>query len=399
MCEQVVDYRVCLDPLIEKVTSNLNLNFDNVHYELSTPDDSFFFSDMFFVKITVNQSEGKKETINIVVKKPSQMDHVREVLESDAQFHNEILFYEKYAKGDNELPRCYYTEDKPPLDTVILLENITQRGYKLSHCKFNVPLEYTLAAFRRIARYHAKGYAMKEQHPDQFFDIVSKIWQTRFNQDSTLKGILNTTVTRPVEYLRKTGFEKDFCDKFEEKCQDIFNNVMLKIVEPEEPLATICHGDFTMNNTFFKRENGQLNAMLIDFALMRYGSPIIDLSTFLCLHCTEALDKNLLDNVLKAYHDALIECLKEHGADCEKYSYQAFYEDYKKRGIFGYFIAVFFLSMVMNKATTPPDELMKMTPEESGLILRELGGDEVSEILANMLLKLKEFGCLDDIIS
>ncbi|XP_012137098.2 uncharacterized protein LOC100878772 [Megachile rotundata] len=392
MCESTTESRVHLDPLIEKVTERFKQNVSNVSYELSMPDDSFFLSNMFFVRITMNE-----EKIDVVVKKPSPLDYVREMLESDVQFHNEIVFYEKYSKEDDEVPRCFYTEEKPPVDSVLVLENIKSRGYSLSHWKYDIPLEYTHAAFRTLARFHGKCYAMKEHQPDRFFDIVSNLWPSRYRHDSQMNVMMNGTATRAVEYLRRRGYDKTFCDRLEAKWEDVFGNVVMDIVRPEEPLSTLCHGDFTMNNVFFKRENGQLKAMLIDFALVRYGSPVIDLSTLLCLHCARDLDKNLLDNVLKVYHDALIEVLKERGVeDLAKYSYQAFYEDYRKKGIFGFFISTFFLSMVMGKNTMSPEEMMQMDYEKSVLVLREMGGDEISEILANMLLKLKEFGCLDD---
>lgn len=401
MCEDVNNDQTWLGPLIDKITKNIDEGLKDVRYEASIPADSFFLSDMLFLNITANFNNGSKEkrSINVVVKKPPSSACVREMSRADDQFHNEILFYQKYGKRYPEFPRCLYAEEKSPTDSVIVLENVViQRGYDVTKWKYDIPLEYTLAALREIGRFHAKAYAMKEQYSDEFFDIVRNIKESRYFPGTHLEVIVNITGTRSVEYLRKQGYDEHICDKLEAEFQNVYENIILKVIEPEEPFAILCHGDWTINNTLFKRENGELKAMFIDFALMRYGSPVIDLSTFLCLHCAKEISKDMLDNVLKVYHDSLRKCLIENGVDCEKYSYEGLYEDFKKKGLFGFFIATFFLGIQMGKNTRKPEDLIDLDPYNSGTELRSVGGDEISEILANMLLKLKDFGCLDHIL-
>ncbi|XP_043261185.1 uncharacterized protein LOC122402459 [Colletes gigas] len=404
MSEHALDAANWLDHLIPKVTANLDNDFDDARYDLLSPDDTFFVSSMCFVKIIANSSRKdapKDKSLSVVVKKPPQSVAVREMLSADAQFHNEILFYRKYAMDSDEFPRFIYADEKPPTDTVLVLENIGQWGYSLCQWRYNVPVEYTLAAFREIARFHAKGYVMKQRRREEFFKLVGDIWESRYdkNPDNGMKLVIKATATRAVDYLRDHGHDKLACDKLEAYLDDAYENIVLKSIEPEEPLSTLCHGDFTLNNTFFKRENGQVKAMFIDFALMRYGSPIIDLTTFLCLHCAENLDKEMLDTVLRAYHDSLEQRLAEDGIeDCDKFSYESLREEYKRKGLLGFIIASFFLALLMGKSDQTPEEFAELDVEVWTRIMRELGGDEISEILANLLLKMQEFGCLDHVM-
>lgn len=404
MCEQTKDCHAWLDPLVDKITTNLGKNFNDIRYEVSTPNDSFFVSSLFFVNIvsnsTTNNDDQEKETSNsVVIKVPSSLSNLREIMRLNEQFHNEILFYNMYAKYYDQLPRCVYVEQDDSSNLAIVLENvITQRGYNLCKWKNDIPLIYTIAAFQEIARFHAKAYTVKKNHKEEFFDFVRSIQEVRFYPGTMMKVIFNETATRWLDYLRKQGHDKQFCDKLEARLENTFEDLILKFVEVEEPLATLCHGDFTINNTLFKNENGKLKTMFIDFALIRYGSPILDLSTFICLHCAKDVDKNMLDNVLKAYHDSLIQCLKENDMDCEQYPFEAFYEDYKKKGLFGFFIAAFFLPMVMGKSDKALEDFNEMDMSEWIKTLHHLGGDEINEILANMLLKLNEFGCLNYVL-
>lgn len=404
MCEDVGQNSTWLNSLMRKVGENLGKDFNDARYELSDPDESFFISSMFFVNITANASNGgtsKKRIASVVVKRPPSQPTMRQMMNSDAQFHNEILFYRRYAVGHDDLPKCIYADEKPPTESVVVLHNIGQQGFKLCQWKYRAPLEYTVAAIQEIARFHANGYVMKERNRDEFFDFVRSIQETRFesNPENIIKVVINASMNRGVDYLREHGHGGEFYDKLRSKFENGYRTVVLEIVKPEEPLATLCHGDFTLNNTFFKREDGQLKVMFIDFALIRYGSPIVDLSTFLSLHCAEELDKDMIDNALKVYHDSLRQCLAENGIeDCERFSYEAVHDDYKRKGIFGYIIASFFLAMLMGKCEMTTEEMVALDIEEQAKLIQEVGGDEISEILGNMLLKLKEFGCLDDIV-
>ena len=404
MCEDVGHNSTWLNCLMRKVGENLGKDFNDLRYELAEPDESFFISSMFFVNITANASNGdtnKKRTASVVVKRPPSQPFMREMMNTDAQFHNEILFYRRYAGGHDDLPQCIYADEKPPEESVLVLQNIGQQGFKLCQWKYRAPLEYTVAAIREIARFHTKGYVMKERNRDEFFDFVRTIQEVRFESDleNIMKMVINSSMNRGVDYLRDHGHGGEFYDKLRSKFENGYQTVMLEVVKPEEPLATLCHGDFTLNNTFFKREDGELKVMFIDFAMIRYGSPVIDLSTFLSLHCAEELDKDMIDKALKVYHDSLKQCLAENGIeDCERFSYEAVHEDYKRKGIFGYVIASFFLAMLMGKCEISTEELAALDMEEQARLIRESGGDEISEILGNMLLKLKEFGCLDEIV-
>lgn len=250
-----------------------------------------------------------------------------------------------------------------------------------------------------MARFHAKGYVMKDRSPAEFFDIVENIQETRYDNDpeNGFRTTTNMVTNRCIDFLRKSVHDEDFCDKMDAYLSNTYDNVVLKSMKVEEPLATLCHGDFTMNNTFFKKDGNEVRAMLIDFALMRYGPPSIDLSTFLCLHCAEEISTDLIDSVLKAYNDSLVQCLTENGIENRgRFSYEAICNDFKVYGMFGYVIAGFFLATVMGKDQPSVEEMSLMDPVEASVILRELGGDEISDILAKMLLVLHEYGCLDD---
>ncbi|XP_076749049.1 uncharacterized protein LOC143422360 [Xylocopa sonorina] len=392
---------VTLDDLLRKVVKNLGMKFEDTRYSITNGNQAFL-SNMLFVNIIPNANDEneneKKKAISLVVKMRS-FNELSNYMSLDEQFHNEILFYTKYAKGDEEFARCVYVEEKPQ-NSVIVLENvIAERGYYIADYKYNIPLEYTYAALRDMAKFHAKAYAMKEQRREEFFDIVRSIQECWLSLTCDVMIVRHACKSKGTNYLRKTGGSDPFLDKFHDLLEHSYNEMFKKLIEPEEPLATLCHGDLSILNMLFKRENGKLSTMFIDFAMIVYSTPIVDVSMFLSLHCMSYFSKNLLNDSLKVYHERLTECLKENGVDCSKYSYEAFNREYKRKGLYGYTIASYFLGILMKEE----HEWSPATSKESDVricaeMTRLAGGEKVNKLLGDQLLVLREFGCLDDFV-
>jgi len=105
--------------------------------------------------------------------------------------------------------------------------------------------------------------------------------------------------------------------------------------------------------------------------------------------------KDKFSEIMRVYHDTLEEYLLEAGiSDIEKYSYDALLDDYKRGGLFGFVIASHFLPILMGYVIDDMDQLTKEGFIEGAKRNKQLGGDEMSKILADMLLHLRDLGCL-----
>lgn len=393
------DFHTWFTHAMTKIADSLGLYING--YELTrVVDSNRFVSDVFRVRMQLyNNTYGRNEELALVLKRPVPVEQIRQLQYTDIQFYNEAVFYQMYSEPKGNFPRCFFFELRPPVDSVIALEDVTARGYRVCPYTYDAPLDYTLAAMREIARFHGKGYAMRELQTNMFFDIVERFVETRYYEtapdDHLCKYIISKTSTRAVEYLRSRGYDAAFCDRAEALLSNAYEKVMLKAIRNVETLSTLCHGDFTLSNMLFKTgDDGQHQAMLIDFALMRYATPVIDLSTYLSLCCSNEIRRENFTEILKTYHDALKEYLLEAGVqDIDKYSYYALLNDYRRGGLFGFVIASFFLPMLRGgleyDVEKPPDL------EEIGKLARQSGGEEMSAILAGILLHLYDLGCSD----
>ncbi|XP_011166868.1 uncharacterized protein LOC105200820 [Solenopsis invicta] len=382
--------------VMSKIMESFGPNIDEARYEITKPDGELYMSTMYYACVKFkNRMTSQNEEWYMILKRPIQEEQQRQRTNCDLQFRNEILFYRTYAQPDENFPRCFYADERPPTDSIIALENLNKRGYCLCPCKTDVPMEYTLAAVRELGRFHGKGYVMKELQKDKFFDIMKQFQEARFGKtNEEFRLLVNSQATRVVEYLRNHGYDVTFCDKIEAVLLNAFDRVMLETIKPLEPLATLCHGDFTLNNILFKKEDdGQQHAMLIDFALIGYLNPVVDLSTYLCL-CFSNEIKNKFSEIMQTYHNALKEYLEKAGVwDVKKYSYNALLDDYKRGALFGFVIASFFLAKELGYYEI--EQVIYLETTEFHKFIKYQGGDEVSKILADMLLHLKDVGCLE----
>lgn len=395
----VEDSQRWIDKVMPKIIENLGPEIDEARYEISK-SVNFIMTAMYYVRLQFkNKTSNKNEELSMILKRP--MNVLSKIARIDLQFHNEILFYQKYIQPNERhlYARCYYVDTWSPSDLVITLENVNERGYYSYPCAYNAPLEYTLAAMRELGRFHGKGYAMKELQREKFFDIVAQLQTVRYvKKEGNLYEIFaNVKATRAVEYLRRHGYDPVFCDKMEALLSNAFDEVLMKTVKPLEPLSTLCHGDFTLGNILFKTD-GQYRAMLIDFALMVYATPVVDLSTYICMCCLNEERREKFSDIIQAYHDALIEYLLNAGVqDIEKYSYNALMDDYKRGALSSFVLLSHFLPMLLGylKPEVLIQEIISLGALESAKKQKYLGGDEVCKMLADILLHLRDLGCLN----
>ncbi len=115
---------------------------------------------------------------------------------------------------------------------------------------------------RELGKFHGKCYSLKENDPIRFREIIEDFKEPRFSHEpqETWNTILKASPKRGVnvvrndENLRKIVPES-FLLKVEKLTKDPWN-YMKKKVQPKEPVAVICHGDYLRNNIAFQYNAG-----------------------------------------------------------------------------------------------------------------------------------------------
>lgn len=88
---------------------------------------------------------------------------------------------------------------------------------------------------------------------------------------------------------------------------DDAENTIAQMLNGREPLSVICHFDYQHNNLMFQYdEHGRpFDVLPVDFFMLHYGSPALDLSSFLYASSTQRLREKHWDDLLDTYCTAL----------------------------------------------------------------------------------------------
>jgi hypothetical protein len=173
-------------------------------------------------------------------------------------------------------------------------------------------------------------------------------------------------------------------------------------MQPKEPLAVLCHGDFCRNNILFRYDSGKpCDAVLCDLQNVKYACPTIDLSLFMYLNTSSELRNQHWDDLFGEYHATLTRTLarilccsvEELLPD---YSLDEFRKDFLAHGFYGYMICSFFLAKTMEDQKDRVDLgiIFKENIYEIGNTTVGFGGESASRCLADILKHLESLGAL-----
>ncbi|GJQ78459.1 hypothetical protein Trydic_g11577 [Trypoxylus dichotomus] len=286
-------------------------------------------------------------------------------------YSNEIYFYEsvvpKYMEfleeksitdGFRNVPRYYGSAE----NKILALENLRKTGYELCDKTFVGNEEHIELVFKTFAKYHAIGFAYKDQKPDEYQKILE-------GATDLMRGTSEELDEQKVEVIKVTM--QDFLKKLDPR-KDKFilgqsQYILDRLIEfgvgagieaYANPILT--QGDCWCNNMMFKYDGDKrypLDLLLLDWQALRPGSPVLDLSYF--FYTTAAVSKNVLrklDDFLEIYHEELSKHIKKMGSNPDAlYSLSVLKDEWHKFSKFGFSMATVILKVMLGEKGKMPN--------------------------------------------
>lgn len=169
---------------------------------------------------------------------------------------------------------------------------------------------------KRLGEFHGNMYALKHTDAQKFVTIKNKLVEPRYNHNGSNDEWmlrLKHGIKRATKSVRDSN---EFChlipEEFLQQIETVTTNVYMyqkKCIQPIEPIAIICHGDYLRNNIAYRyNDNGKaMDAMMFDFQTLRYASPMVDVNTFMALSTgRNERDQHFWD-IFQTYYDTLIQ--------------------------------------------------------------------------------------------
>ena len=382
--------------------------------------DYHYTSTVLFIDLELKFEHQTTEAYSLLVKVTPENPIYRKYFDTDILFHNEIHMYtevipfmeEFLRKSQADLVReifakCYYAESGAACvggRDIIVLEDMVPRGFTMSAERLFLDYDHCAVALRLLARFHALSYGMKKMEPSRFHATVKNFRERNIGQSSPedMNYFFKAPSYRGVTYLEnRQDMDQATLDRVKNRLEHAGQHVV-DLLEPKEPLAVLCHGDFCRNNMLFRYDSGKpCDAVLFDFQTMKYASPTIDLSLFMYLNTSSELRNQHWDDLFGVYHATLTRTLARI-LDCSvedllpDYGLDEFQKDFVAHGFYGYMICSYFLGEMSVDREDQVDFnvlVQRNVRDLTHAFLRQ-GGELVSQQLADILKHLSSKGAI-----
>ncbi|PNF32904.1 hypothetical protein B7P43_G01844 [Cryptotermes secundus] len=242
-------------------------------------------------------------------------------------------------------------------DTIVL-EDLQHLGYKMANRHTGLDLEHCKLTVRALARLHAASVALHKTDPSSI-DMYSELMfadtgEQRENMEKSFQSNLNVLVSKLDEW---PGYEP-YANKIRKLVPTAVDRI-IKCTKPREgSLNVLNHGDCWTNNMMFHYcpKTGEVDDVrLIDFQLVRFSSPVLDLQYFLCTSTNDEIRFGQRDRLLREYHAELRDTLEDLKLDPQQYTLQQLNEDFEENEIFGLLMVCTYLSAMLATSIDVPD--------------------------------------------
>jgi len=376
--------------------------------------DDHYTSTILFTNLELKFERQAPQAYSLLLKVTSKDPIYRKYFDSDVLFHNEILMYTEVIPFVEEFlrkrqvdlmgeifPKYYYAEIGATYAggrDIIVLEDMVPRGFTPSAERLVLDYDHCAVALRQLARYHALSYGMKKLETSRFHAMVKNIRAPNIGQGSPedWRYFFKTTSYRGVKNLEgRREMDQATLDRLKNRLEHAGQH-FVELMEPKEPLAVLCHGDFCRNNILFRYDSGKpCDTVFFDFQRIMYASPAIDLSFFMYLNTSSELRNQHWDDLFSEYHATLTRILARIlGCSVDEllpdYGLDEFQKDFVAHGFYGYMICSYFLGdmSVHREDQIDFNVMCHRSIRDLAHAYNRQGGELVSQQLADILKHL-----------
>lgn len=217
-----------------------------------------------------------------------------------------------FRSGFNEYPGLYSWVSTAPNETMFF-QDMAQEGFIMID-KDKVTVEHILLVMKALGKYHAVSFALRDQDPEKFTELISELSEMFFVRgiETPFKSAINNAAINAINSITDDGdahLVKALLELYETDQYDLVADLLDG--NDAEPYSVICHGDCWSNNTMFKYDdkNTLQDICIIDWQILRYGSPVLDLMYYIFSSTTRELRGRNYNVYLKTYYESLSSAL------------------------------------------------------------------------------------------
>ncbi|XP_046684248.1 uncharacterized protein LOC124370012 isoform X2 [Homalodisca vitripennis] len=268
------------------------------------------------VKVDYQNSKDDHQvhSLYLILKSELQGGAVKDIVDSFGC--SESVFYKSFMPEARLLanvpfvPKSYFS----PIFATIVLEDLKQQGFKMADKSQGLDFDHCRLYVTAVAALHAVSYEVLKEHPE-FIESIGKekLFSHGLQVTYGLQKMLRNGMRCLFEYIEAVDKFKKYSNIIKDSSGSLYDTVAEVVKPREEDFNTMIHGDSWTNNMLFRYgNNGSVEEIkLLDFQLVRYASPLVDIVYFIWTSANDDVRTNKLDELYKIYTDELNKSLSK----------------------------------------------------------------------------------------
>lgn len=340
----------------------------NFTAKLAVAPGNNYLSHIFRVSLEYEiKGSEKRLTKSLMVKAPITKGIVSNMSDRMDVFGKELMAYKELLLNVNEKlklvisPTLYYCPVK-----AIILQDMKEEGYVM--CDKHELLDYAHCdlALTTLAKFHAASVACYHDNPE----LIKTIGEEHMfvEGDENFETQMKPWFQVCLKTVAGIAAEMDGCQLAAEyvlnKVESIGDSV-IKLLKPKQTgLNVLNHGDLWINNMLFKHNEIKEveEVKFIDFQLLRYASPVLDVIYFMWTSAREEVRQKRMEDLYHSYLETLNNTLEELGCE-ERLTEEEFQKDLKAASDWIIVAICSFLPMMQTESEDVVD-MEEMTEED-----------------------------------
>uniref|UniRef100_A0A2A4JGC4 CHK kinase-like domain-containing protein n=1 Tax=Heliothis virescens TaxID=7102 RepID=A0A2A4JGC4_HELVI len=354
------------ETILRKVLDKIIEDLKYKHAELSlnrlTSGGANYTSALFAATVTAPDHDtlklfAKVAEVNGILRKTM---HVDNMFKTEHFIYSDLVkVYQRIQDNHNISPEHrfvfpkFFGSHNVECEETIVMEDLTAEGYG-TYSRFKpIDWEHAAAAVEYLARFHALSFAYKKDDPENFAkdaEWVSRKWADDNEENEGMKGTWKKMMAAGIQVTKEEHRDKIIKILEGDKGREAFHKF-------KAPLSTpvLCHGDYRVSNLLFRRLNGRLQPIVVDYQTVHSGSPASDLLYLEFMGTDQQFRKEYHGNLLDHYYVALTAALDRVGIDVnEVYPREALDKEIKQLVPSALIITMVILPLVLVEAEHAP---------------------------------------------
>lgn len=318
-------------------------NYDLITYKLKPFDGAIgFLGDHFKLEISIKQNDSEKE-LGFFAKFVPNVSTVIDSMALDT-FKKEEFIYKAFIPYLQQLgvtdlsnfaPKCNFTRT----NVVLVLEDLTHLGFTSLDNTIIAKYDWIVAAVRKLSRFHACSIIVDQKLKQQSGEerYIGDIFGEYLEEVIFARNGIMDFGTKYIEYfIEKLShmWKNISVDMFKRQTIMLSGRMLEDINRSDKYYNVISHGDIHGRNIL---SDAVQNCFLIDFQLIRYCPPAVDLLFLIYMTTEKDFRKTYMEELLKIYYDCLKQNLNLYNIDINQYyTPEHFYEStnyFKSTGV------------------------------------------------------------------